>query len=86
VLFASILRYDMPVIIRERLLTMQRWVILKTDNGSEYLNLDMATRILHNERNQEYIIEYSTGRVHVWKEHNPATYAHIAAYLGDLEV
>jgi hypothetical protein len=65
---------------------MQRWVILKTDTGSEYLNLDMATRILHNERHQEYIIEYSTGRVTVRKEHNPATYAHIAAYLGDLEV
>jgi hypothetical protein len=65
---------------------MQRWVILKTDSGSEYLNLDMATRILHIERSREYVIEYSTGRVSVRQEQNPATYAHIAAYLGDLEV
>jgi hypothetical protein len=65
---------------------MQRWVILKTDTGSEYLNLDMASRIIHHDRHNEYIIEYSTGRVTVRQELNPATYAHITAYLGDLEV
>jgi hypothetical protein len=65
---------------------MQQWVILKTDNGSEYLNLAMASRIIHNERHHEYIIEFNTGRVTVRQEHNPATYAHIAAYLGDLEI
>lgn len=65
---------------------MNRWVILKTDNGSEYLNLDMASRIIHNERHHEYIVEFSHVRVTVRQEHNPATYAYIAAYLGDLEV
>jgi hypothetical protein len=63
-----------------------QWVILKTDSGNEYLNLDMANRIIHHEAHNEYVLEYSTGRVTIRQEINPATYAHISAYLGDLEV
>lgn len=65
---------------------MVRWVILKTDSGSEYLNLDTANRIILNERHHEYIVEYNNGRVVIKQEINPATFAHITTYLGDMEL
>jgi|GEM_PF-4288077 len=65
---------------------MARWVILKTDSGSEYINLDAANRIILNERNHEYVIEFNNGRITIKQDVNPATFAHISTYLGDMEI
>ncbi len=65
---------------------MVRWIILKTDSGSEYLNLDTANRIIYHERQHEYVVEYTNSRVVVKQDVNPATFAHIAAYLGDMDI
>lgn len=68
---------------------MAQWIILKTPDGSEYLNLEMASRIIHHvhedTQHDEYIVEFGQSRVIVKNEYNPATFAHIAAYLGETD-
>ena len=61
---------------------MAQWIVLKTDNGIEHINLNMANRIIFNQRKAEYSIEFNNGRVTIARESNPATFAHISAFLG----
>ena len=65
---------------------MAYWVILKRDNESQYFNLDGAYRISHVTRpdiaHNSFVINFPGEQVNVRNELNPATYAHICAYLG----
>lgn len=60
---------------------MAHWVILKRDEDSDYLNLEMADRIVHRE-NHSIILHFSNETITVPKLEKPGTYAHICAYLG----
>ena len=60
---------------------MAHWVILKRDETSEYLNLEVATRILHRP-NHAILVYYGNEQIIVSKNDKPGTYAHICAYLG----
>jgi hypothetical protein len=60
---------------------MAHWVILKRDSESDYLNLELATRIRHNSQ-QSITVYFSNEQITVLKAEKPGTYAHICAYLG----